>query len=207
LFFVPIAPQLLAMLFGLHALLRRRNRERVGLAWVGCIIGFLGLIGWCVVGVVFLNAARMNRAFLAWTALPTPPLDDDADRAAEWEEQMRRIHLAIHAYYRDYRRCPASIERLTGPYLPRDFRLAPGLTYRAMPQGEKLSPDWVLLVSDPTRRDAYGQPIPTPHRLLLRWNGTVDVLPIAEADRILAESGSSNNEESPEQRATNGKGE
>jgi len=185
---IPIAPQVLAVGFGVFALFRkRRPNERVAAAIAGLILGLVVLTGWLT---VFAYAPSFSPA--VWVGgMGRRPYQESRSpewtKARQWATAIQRVHSACLAYHRDFKRWPGSIDDLTGHSLPKSFTLPAGLTYRPVPEDWAASMDWILVVSEDTMCNPAGEKLATPHRVILRISGTTKTLPTNEVERILAE--------------------
>lgn len=189
LFFLPFIPQLIAIGVGLYAVARKRlPNERVTLAWLAIVLSALVFPCWLLLisTVTSLVSTARTRIFTA-PPYAQAPLDESWMVTSDLSEQMERVFNAASSYRRDFGKWPSSVDILVGKNLPRGFRLSPRLTYRPVPPSETRSFTWVLLVSDEVHYDLSGEQFETAHRLVLRLNGRVEVLPNAQVQTLLAE--------------------
>jgi hypothetical protein len=70
--------------------------------------------------------------------------------------------------------------------LPRGFTMSSKLTYRSVPEEQASSATWVLMVSEPLEYNRAGRRLDQPHRLILRLDGRVELLPADHAETLLA---------------------
>lgn len=186
LFCIPFVPQVLGICAALFALMRPRLRnERVGLAWAGLVLSAVALPLWAFVAV-----SAVNRATTARALFPIPARvrsgGEAMGKTAALTGEMERIHRAATAYFRDYKRWPDDVEVLVGRSLPRTFTMSDELTYRPVPEKQAFSTEWVLIVSEVVLYDADGEQLEGPHRLVLRLNGKIDILPEADVEELLS---------------------
>jgi hypothetical protein len=208
LFFVPVLTQVLAIAFGLGALLRRRleGRRRAGLAWVGLLLGLFLLFGWIYVFVRAAWAGSVTPAGVGYASLGYSRYAAvDADEAALDELQamtsvLGALYPAIEAYRRDFGAWPASLEVLTPVYLSAATAEAARkkalsgdescITLQADVDPARDPPDRVIAYSAPVHVDDAGERLAKPHRWVLRLNGTTSFVPSDEVDAVIGSSAS-----------------
>jgi len=187
LFFIPFVPQVLAIGFGLFAVSRKRlPNERVTLAWLAIVLS--GLIFPCWI-VLITSVTSFLSTLGTFTAPPYAQsvLDGNWTAASKLTEEMERVHAAASAHRRDFAAWPRNLDTLIGSNLPHGFKLSHRLTFRPVPPSQVKSTTWVLLVSDELNHDIEGNQLGQPHRLVLRLNGRVEVLPASQVETLLAE--------------------
>ena len=161
---------------------RARRSRLVGALVIGIMIALLAST---IFGVYLArNAQRRARATaLSGAATPVDAAQSETDRLAE---QMERIHIAARAYVRDYGQWPDGVASMIGRSLPRGFTMSSKLTYRSVPEGQASAATWVLIVSEPLEYNRAGQRLDQPHRLIVRLDGRVELLPVDRARTLLA---------------------
>jgi len=186
LFFIPFVPQMLAIGFGLFAVSRKRlPNERVALAWLAIVLSCLIFPCWILLITTVTSFVSTLGTFTA------PPytqsvLDGNWTATSRLTEEMERVHAAASAHRRDFAKWPRSVDTLIGKNLPHGFRLSHKLTFRPVPPSQAKSTTWILLVSDKVRHDIVGNQLGEPHRLVLRLNGRVELLPASQVETLLA---------------------
>ena len=108
-------------------------------------------------------------------------------RTNELTHEMERVYEAAHSCRRDLGHWPSQIDELVGYTLPAGFALSPELTYRPPTEPAADDLDWLLMVSTELNEDDTGAALAAPHRLTLRLNGQVELLPAADVAALLGE--------------------
>lgn len=175
LFFIPGITQLLAIGLGLFAIAKRRDNQRVAAAWVGLLMGLVTLAGWVL---MFSFATSLTPGVMRWAVPPpTTPTDDTAgERVAKLAGELERLGVKITAYRRDYRKWPPAMEALVGRYLPDAYVLPKEILFRPPVNPENTPGDWVVAYSVELLYDQDGERLSSPHRLVLRLSGRVDLV-------------------------------
>ena len=177
--FVPIITQVVAIIAAMIALGRRRRvNERVALAWIGLILGVVGLLVWITLLSIIMAAQTTTTTTtgggFVW---PGPPFEEDVcGKLLDWDVQAKQVYTAARAYKTDYNRWPASLDVLVGDTLPLGFKLAYGLQYRPPPPESQDDPEWQLLTSVAVPCDPDGFASNTLHQLTLSAAGEVKVI-------------------------------
>ncbi len=183
LFFVPFVTQAVAIIAGLIAILSSRRKEkRVGLAWVGLILGICIAFFW--MAVISTVSSQVRMAGWAVPAQNEPDLDA-AERDSALFQEMEVIQKAVVAYHSDFRKWPDNIGQLRGPYLAPSYKTPDKLTWNAIPKNTKTTQDWPLLISGEVRHDKEGAELHLPKRIVLRLSGRFDLLTPDETSELL----------------------
>ena len=190
LFFIPFLTQVVGIVMALFAILRpRRPGERVGLAWVGLLMSVAAVLIWTAVAGHVIQSAGRATVTIGGTGVVGIAGNQASDEASvetfDLREAMRSVHLAANAFHRDFDRWPSSPDELAGKSLPSGFRMSPSLIYRPVPSDASLNEDWILIFSLPLDFDAEGDPLTTPHRLVIRLSGKVEFLPADQVESLL----------------------
>jgi hypothetical protein len=156
----------------------------VRLAWIGVIMSLLFLLCWVY---IFFGSWSTTRV---WTAVRPTPLyvgleEGPWDDTAVLVEQMERLYGAAVAYHRDFGQWPADPGVLVGRFLPHGFEMSGSLTYCPVPDSERQSYSWVLIVSDAVGYNVDGERLAVQHRLVCRLTGKVELLPVPEVATLL----------------------
>ena len=196
--FIPLLPQVLAVVFGTIALTRNRpDGRRPGMAVAGLILGLAVGIGWALVLRVAL-LAPVGPAGLPYTAGGAWQADPD-ESSDHLRSALERVGAAIRAYQRDMERWPADMAELAPTYLSDrlleqiDPDRAP--TTRCLitllPDVDPLNdpPDKIVAHSVRVDYDEYGDKLPHPQRWVLQLNGEVLRKPAEAVDDDLKARG------------------
>ncbi len=200
LLFVPIIPQLLAVIFGTSVLLGRRRRSVSpsgrGFAVAGLVCGLAFAVLWTVVIVWLVASLRWSvatvsggasaRVFEAETYVAPP---DEA------EEKLNIVSQAIALYRKNFQRLPENLTDLVPDYLSSAdltltgsdsdqrsefLRLVGGVDPAREPATT------ILIYTDPFDRDSENRPIDPPRQLILQLDGKIRLLEVGEVRRRLA---------------------
>lgn len=184
LFFIPVIPQLVAIVAGIIALVGTRPKKNRSMAVAAIAIGGSTLIAW---GFLSCMVFGLLNARMRTLSFPMPVVATDWRRTDELATLMGRIQQAIQAYRRDFRRWPDRMEVLCGPYLPSDFTLDPALRFRASTDPAGSDTRWIVLLSKPVSMDRSGNALDGPHHMLMRLAGDVEMLPVQDVRDTLGE--------------------
>ncbi|MFQ5414917.1 MAG: DUF4190 domain-containing protein [Phycisphaerae bacterium] len=183
--FIPFITQVPALVFGLVAVLRRRQpNERIAIAWVGIALASVALALW-IVGLVFLVGATSGPTPLWVPTTARVTNTDTAEATQQLATAMERVFHAAKLYDRDFRHWPASVDAMAGLNLPSAYALPPGIHYRPVPPDQQASTTWILMVSDAVAYDREGRNLQTPHRLIIRLSGDLELLPAENVQAVL----------------------
>lgn len=186
LFFIPIVTQVVAITAALFAVVRaRKPGERRALAWIGLAVAVLILPAWIFLIGLMNTSIATTRAFI-WVPPTAVATTTDLNKTSELADEMKRVARAAAAYRRDFDRWPQDVAALVGRSLPRNFRLAPELTYHIVPDSMARDNTWILLSSSELNNGMDSEALDVPHRLLVDLVATVSLVPATEAASTLA---------------------
>jgi len=198
--FVPVVTQLLAVVFGLAALLRpRRRQRRPALAIAGLILGMLVGFGWVMLLTVSSVATVTGGGVVTGYGGAADSPADEAALNDHLQSALRHLGHALAAYRRDLDRWPPHLDALVPTYLSATH--LEELDPDRAPTGRRLvtlvadvrfredPPTAIVAYTVPVTCDEFGEPLSAPHRWVLRLNGEVLRMASNRVDTELAERG------------------
>ncbi|MCP4248620.1 MAG: hypothetical protein GY778_16360 [bacterium] len=207
-FFIPFVTQVLALGFGLYALMRKApDGRRPRAAWAGVILAVTVGMGWVLLMGSF---AFRSGAGGGYVAVPyagpgygrggvSVAAQADIGRRDQAHSALERIGHAVAAYRRDMGRWPEQISELSPTYLsthvldeidpdrtPSANRL---LTLLGDVDPHNDPPERIVCYSVRLVYDDLGEALRRPHRLVLRLNGDIEALEAEVVEQELTRRG------------------